>query len=95
MDTAVPTLPPEVFESLVNVLAEALIRDYRERWSRRGAEAIPAPPQPAATSQSPWLKVADAAKRAQCGRPTIYSGMFSVSEGHRRSLKDTSHARRS
>lgn len=74
LDQNVPTLPPDVFASVVNALADTLIRDYRERWSHRVAEAIPASATaPAATSPSPWLTVADAAKRAQCARSTIYS----------------------
>jgi hypothetical protein len=32
-DRTAPTLPPEVFESVVNALAATLIQDYRERWS--------------------------------------------------------------
>jgi hypothetical protein len=38
MNANVPTLPPDVFESVVNSLAETLIRDYRERWKSRGAD---------------------------------------------------------
>jgi hypothetical protein len=69
-DRTEPTLPPEVFESVVNALADTLIRDYRERWSRSAAE----PDRAAAASNvgpaPTWLKIADAAKRrfaVRCG----------------------------
>jgi excisionase family DNA binding protein len=71
MDRTVPTLPPEVFESVVSALAEALIRDYRERWGRRGTEPT-TKLNPSAVAGSPtWLKIADAAKRTQCSEGTI------------------------
>ena len=70
MDRNVPTLPPDVFASVVNALADTLIRDYRERWSRGGSENTK--PNPSAVAVPPtWLKIADAAKRAQCGEATI------------------------
>jgi len=31
-----PTLPPDVFESIVNALAQALAREYRERHAEGG-----------------------------------------------------------
>ena len=34
-----PSLPPDVFEALVSALANALVHDYRARWS--GAVAAP------------------------------------------------------
>ena len=71
MDKATPTLPPDLFESLVMALADALIRDYRDRWSRRGSE--PLPPPPPASDRAPWLTVAEAAQRSQCARAKIYS----------------------
>jgi hypothetical protein len=64
----VPTLPPDVFASVVNSLADTLIRDYRERWSRGGPDPNTRP-HPSAVAVSPTgLKIADAAKRAQCER---------------------------
>ena len=79
MDRNVPTLPPDVFEAVVTAFAETLVRHYRERCARREHQVIaatPPPPPPTVTTaavQSPWLRVADAAKRAQCGRTIIYS----------------------
>jgi len=70
-DRTVPTLPPDVFESVVNMLAETLIRDYGERWSRRGAEPDRVPTALAVGLTPTWLKIADAAKRAQCSEATI------------------------
>jgi excisionase family DNA binding protein len=65
------TLPPEVFASVVNALADTLIRDYRERWSRGGPEPNTMP-TPSAVAVSPtWLKMADAAKRSQCSEGTL------------------------
>jgi excisionase family DNA binding protein len=92
MDRIAPALPPDVFESVVNALAETLTRDYRERWNRRSAE-------PGALAQSSnvavsptWLKIADAAKRAQCGEATIRrevraGRLHAVKVGGRRSLR--------
>ena len=37
MDERAPTLPPDVFESVVKILAATLVRDYRERWAGRAA----------------------------------------------------------
>jgi excisionase family DNA binding protein len=91
-ERTVPTLPPEVFESVVNSLAEALVRDYRERWSRRGADpdrvSIASAVGPAPT----WLRIPDAAKRAQCGEATIRrevraGRLRAVKVGGRRSLR--------
>jgi excisionase family DNA binding protein len=85
MDKLAPALPPEVFESVVNALAGTLVREYRERWGRRSTEVTSTPPPPpVAPSQSPWLRVVDAAKRAQCARSTIYS---EVQSGHLRAAK--------
>ena len=71
MDRNVPTLPPDVFEAVVNGLADTLIRDYRERWRRGGPEPN-TKPNPSAVAVSPmWLKIADAANRAQCSEATI------------------------
>lgn len=86
-----PTLPPDVFESVVNALADTLIRDYRERWSCRGAESSMASP-PTVTVAPTWLKIAEAAKRAQCGEATIRrevraGRLRAVKVGGRRSLR--------
>ncbi len=92
MDTNAQTLPPDVFESIVNTLAETLTRDYRERWSRRGADpdqvSIASAVRPAPT----WLKIDDAANRAQCGEATIRrevraGRLHAVKVGGRRSLR--------
>lgn len=72
MDRNGPTLPPDVFASVVNALADTFIRDYRERWTRRGAEASAVGyPTPVEVSPPTWLKLADAAKRAQCSEGTM------------------------
>ena len=92
MDRTVPTLPPDVFESVVNSLAEALIRDYRERWSGRGHQPSTAPAPSAVAVAPTWLKIADAAERAQCGEATIRrevraGRLRAVKVGGRRSLR--------
>ena len=92
IDRNVPTLPPDVFASVVNALADTLIRDYRERWSRVGPEPN-TKTNPSAVVVSPtWLKIADAAKRAQCGEATIrrevrVGRLRAVKVGGRRSLR--------
>ncbi len=66
------TLAPDVFEAVVTAFADTLIRNYRERCGVRMPEpAIPVPAVPASMS-SPWLRAAEAAKRAQCGIKTLY-----------------------
>lgn len=94
MDTGVPTLPPDVFESVVNALADALIRDYRERWSGRRRSADPAnvSTNSVAGPTPTWLTIADAAKRAQCSEATIRrevraGRLRTVKVGGRRSLR--------
>jgi hypothetical protein len=59
MDRTAPTLPPEVFESVVTALAETLIRDYRERWNRRSAEPGTVPQSPNVAVSPTWLKIAE------------------------------------
>ena len=91
MDREVPTLPPDVFESVVNTLAATLIRDYRERWSRRGSESS-ATVNPTAAVASRWLKIDDAADRVQCSvgtlRREVRAGRLrAVKVGGRRSLR--------
>ena len=73
-----PSLAPDLFEAVVTAFAETLIRQYRDSHTRaRRVVTETPPPRPIATEsaaiESPWLRVADAAKRAQCGRSTIYS----------------------
>jgi excisionase family DNA binding protein len=70
MDTNTPTLAPDVFEPVVTAFAETLTRHYRERFEQRRPESTTASLQ--STSQSPWLGVSEAAKRAGCGIKTIY-----------------------
>jgi excisionase family DNA binding protein len=72
-----PTLPPDVFEAVVTAFAETLIRHYRERFTHRVQEMPkPAPPPPPVEPLvSPWLTVPEAAKRARCGRSTIYTAV--------------------
>ena len=71
IDRAVPTLPPEVFASVVNALADTLIRDYRERWSRRGVDPDRVSTASAVGPAPTWLRIADAAKQVQCSEATI------------------------
>jgi len=92
LDRNVPTLPPDVFASVVNALAETLIRDYRERWSRRGTEPSTVLHAPTVAGSPTWLRIADAAKRTQCGEATIRrevraGRLRAVKVGGRRSLR--------
>lgn len=67
-----PTLPPEVFEAVVSALAQALVREYRERHTAPSVERLQSPP-PASPSALPptWLTVREAALRARCSEGTI------------------------
>jgi excisionase family DNA binding protein len=92
MDRNVPTLPPDVFASVVTALADTLIRDYRERWSRGGPEPSTRPGPSTEAIYPAWLKIAEAAKRAQCGEATIRrevraGRLRAVKVGGRRSLR--------
>src|SRR5450830_1163971 len=71
MDRIAPTLPPEAFEAVVNSLAETLVREYRERWSPRGAESSTRSTASAVAVSPAWLKIADAANRAQCSEAIV------------------------
>src|SRR5947209_5411908 len=71
MEQTPPTLAPEVFESVVTALADTLIRDYRKRWSHHGLEPSRVPQARTGFVSPTWLKIADAAKRAQCSEATI------------------------
>jgi excisionase family DNA binding protein len=91
-DTDVPTLPPDVFASVVTALADTLIRDYRERWNRAGPEPSTRPSSSTAAIPPTWLKIAEAAKWAQCGEATIRrevraGRLRAVKVGGRRSLR--------
>ena len=91
-DRTAPTLPPDVFESVVNALATTLIQDYRERWSRRGTDSGPGSTAPVVSPAPTWLKISDAANRAQCSKATIRrevraGRVRAVTVGGRRSLR--------
>jgi excisionase family DNA binding protein len=64
-------LPPDVFEAVVNALAEALVNDYRSQHVGRAA-AVPSP-QASSTPplSSPWLTMKEAAARSRCGVGTL------------------------
>ena len=71
-------LSPDDFEALVMSIAETLVRHYRERVGASISVPSPPPIAPAmavvvSSSESPWLKVMEAAKRARCSRSTIYA----------------------
>jgi len=72
MDRTVLTLPPDVFESVGTALAETLIRDYRERWSRRASDSDRVSTASAVGPTPTWLKIGDAANRARCSEATIH-----------------------
>jgi excisionase family DNA binding protein len=65
-------LPPDVFEAVVSALAQALVREYRERHATTGVERIQPslPPSPSAPPPT-WLTVREAALRARCSEGTI------------------------
>jgi excisionase family DNA binding protein len=72
MNSRLHTLAPNIFEAVVTAFADTLIRNYRERCGLPMPEpAVPMPVAPG-PALSPWLRVADAAKRAQCGQKTLY-----------------------
>jgi excisionase family DNA binding protein len=71
-------LSPDVFEAVVMAFADTLVRHYRERVGtsisvRSHPPIAPAIPIVVSSSESPWLKVMEAAKRARCSRSTIYA----------------------
>jgi excisionase family DNA binding protein len=63
------TLPPDVFEAIVNALAASLITDYRERW--RAEPSTKSTPGALPAIPSVWLTVRDAALRSQCSTGTL------------------------
>ena len=88
METNAPT--PDMFEAIITAFADTLIRSYRERWSRGGNE--PVSTVAAAPAVSPWLTVAEAAARAQCGAKLVYrevqaKRLRAVKVGGRRTLR--------
>jgi excisionase family DNA binding protein len=87
-----PTLPPDVFEAIVNALAAAVVREYRERHdapsTQRTSSLAPSSPSGPPT----WLTVHDAALRARCGDKLIYREVAAgrlrgVRVGGRKSLR--------
>jgi len=65
-----PTLAPDVFEAIVNALAESLVREYRERHDAPSTEHTrPSPPSP--SGPPTWLTVREAALRVRCSEGTI------------------------
>ena|ERR1700752_2839886 len=67
MDRHIHRLPPDVFESLVDALARALVDEYRARWDRHE----PNIDRPAVSASSTWLTLRDASARAKCGAATL------------------------
>jgi len=89
MERNAPT--PEMFEAIITAFADTLIRSYRERWNRGGIE-LAVKETAAATTTSPWLKIDEAASRAQCGGKLLYrevqvGRLRAVKVGGRRSLR--------
>jgi excisionase family DNA binding protein len=69
-----PQLPPDVFEAIVNFVADTMVTAYRAKWnaaSPAAQELPPAPQQP--IPQVPWLTTREAAERANCSAHTIYA----------------------
>jgi excisionase family DNA binding protein len=84
-------LPPDVFEAVVNALAEALVRDHRARHAS-GATQHESTTQPVASASSPWLTAKDAATRARCSIGTLFrevraDRLRAVRVGGRRTLR--------
>ena len=88
-----PTLPPDVFEAVVNALAQALVREYRERHTAPSVERLQSSPPSSPSALPPtWLTVHEAAIRARCGDKLIYREVAAgrlrgVKVGGRRSLR--------
>ena len=88
-----PILPPDVFEAVVNGLAHALVREYRERHAIANVERLQSPPPPLPSALPPtWLTVREAAYRARCSEGTIRREVRAerlrvVKVGGRRSLR--------
>ena len=73
MDNA-PQVAPELFEAVVTAFAETLVRHYRERCCEIERKQLTSPvASVASATESPWLTVAEAGERAQCGRKTFHA----------------------
>lgn len=67
-----PPLPPDVFEAVVNALAQSLVREYRDRYAATSVERLHSRPPSSASALPPtWLTVREAALRARCSEGTI------------------------
>jgi excisionase family DNA binding protein len=71
MTHKVTALHPDVFEAIVNGLAEALADHYRTQWNVQPPREADNPPA-APSAVSPWLTVKEAAKRARCSPKILY-----------------------
>lgn len=92
MNRNAPTLPPDVFEALVEALAQALVTRYREQHGATIVEHAAPLPSPPVTALRTWLTVHEAALRARCGDKIIYREVVAerlrgVRVGGRRSLR--------
>lgn len=92
MDRNPPTLPPDVFEAVVDALARALVLDYRKRHGAPTAEPTALSPSSPSTAPPTWLTVHDAASRVRCGEKIIYrevaaGRLRAVKVGGRKSLR--------
>lgn len=84
------TVTPELFEAFVTAFADTLIQTYRQRWTPTARNVVVTQAPPAATS--PWLRVKEAARHAQCSRRVLYAAVHqgrlrAVHVGGRRSLR--------
>ena len=92
MTPTLPSLPPDVFEAIVDALAQALVLDFRERHGVPIPEPTAPLPSPTSTEPPTWLTVHEAAIRARCGDKLIYREVAAgrlrgVKVGGRRSLR--------
>jgi excisionase family DNA binding protein len=92
MERDLPTLHPEVFEAVVDALAQALVLDYRVRHGAPSAGQSALPPSSTSTAPPTWLTGHDAANRVRCGEKTIYrevaaGWLRAVRVGGRKSLR--------
>ena len=92
MERSPSSLPPDVFEAVVDALAQALVANYRERHGAPSAEQTAPPPSSTSTVPPTWLTVHDAASRVRCGEKLIYREVVAgrlraVRVGGRKSLR--------